>query len=95
MSRIVVDTRIRAPIARVEVSADGGRSWADAVLETDPDHPWAWAGWSFEWDAQTAGPVTLCCRATDEAGETQPLEPAWNLGGYENNAVQRVPVVVR
>ena len=28
-------------------------------------------------------------------GETQPHEPEWNVGGYENNAVQRVPVVVR
>jgi Mo-co oxidoreductase dimerisation domain len=37
----------------------------------------------------------LCCRATDEAGESQPLEPVWNLGGYENNAVQRVLVVAR
>jgi DMSO/TMAO reductase YedYZ molybdopterin-dependent catalytic subunit len=85
----------RAPIARVEVSADGGGTWADAVLEANPDHPWAWTGWSFAWDAVTAGPATLCCRATDETGETQPLEPSWNLGGYENNAVQRVPVVVR
>ena len=34
----------------------------------------------------------LCCRATDETGDAQPLEPEWNLGGYENNAVQRVPV---
>ena len=34
-------------------------------------------------------------RATDETGDTQPLEPEWNLGGYENNAVQRVPVLVR
>jgi DMSO/TMAO reductase YedYZ molybdopterin-dependent catalytic subunit len=85
----------RGAIARVEVSTDGGRTWADAVLEPNPDHPWAWAGWSFAWDARTSGPVTLCCRATDEAGETQPLDPTWNIGGYENNAVQRVPVVVR
>jgi hypothetical protein len=24
----------------------------------------------------------------------QPLEPGWNLGGYINNEVQRVPVTV-
>ena len=85
----------RAPIARVEVSADGGETWADAELEPDPDHRWAWAGWSFRWDPGQTGSFTLCCRATDVTGETQPLEPEWNLGGYENNAVQRVPVVVR
>ena len=85
----------RAPIVRVEVSVDGGGTWADAALEPDPDHRWAWSGWTFTWDASAAGSFTLCCRATDETGETQPLEPAWNLGGYENNAVQRVPVAVR
>ena len=55
---------------------------------------WAWCGWSFPWEA-TPGERELCCRATDETGETQPLEPEWNVGGYENNAVQRVPVLVR
>jgi hypothetical protein len=25
----------------------------------------------------------------------QPLEPSWNLGGFSNNAVQRVSVEVR
>ena len=85
----------RAPIARVEVSTDGGDTWADAELRPDPDHRWAWAGWSFRWEPGETGSFTLCCRATDEAGETQPHEPEWNLGGYENNAIQRVPVVVR
>jgi DMSO/TMAO reductase YedYZ molybdopterin-dependent catalytic subunit len=85
----------RAQIARVEVSTDGGETWGDAVLEPDPDHRWAWTGWTFAWEPPTSGSFTLCCRATDAAGETQPLEPTWNLGGYENNAVQRVPVVVR
>jgi len=28
------------------------------------------------------------------AGNTQPLEPEWNFGGYGNNAVQRVSVIV-
>ena len=41
------------------------------------------------------GDYELCCRATDGAGNTQPLEAPWNLGGYANNEVHRVPVVVR
>jgi len=85
----------RARIVRVEISRDGGETWDDAVVESDPDQRWAWAGWSFLWEAPATGRFTLCCRATDATGETQPLEPEWNLGGYENNAVQRVPVVVR
>ena len=85
----------RAPIARVEVSEDAGETWADAVVERFPDQRWAWAGWTYGWEPDAAGRFTLCCRATDATGETQPLEPSWNLGGYENNAVQRVTVVVR
>jgi DMSO/TMAO reductase YedYZ molybdopterin-dependent catalytic subunit len=84
----------RAPIARVELSTDGGTTWVDAQLTRELDGPWAWCGWSADW-AATPGEHVLCCRATDERGDTQPLEPEWNLGGYENNAVQRVPVLVR
>jgi DMSO/TMAO reductase YedYZ molybdopterin-dependent catalytic subunit len=85
----------RAPIVRVEVSDDDGATWADAELVRDLDGAWAWTRWWFRWEATAQGSFTLSCRATDESGETQPLEPEWNLGGYENNAVQRVPVIVR
>ena len=54
---------------------------------------WAWRSWRFAWDAEP-GEHELCCRARDAAGNEQPLEPAWNLGGYVNNAVQRVSVTV-
>jgi sulfane dehydrogenase subunit SoxC len=81
------------PIERVEVSADGGSTWRSAELG-DAVGPHAWRSWSFEWDAQP-GTVELCCRAADGAGNEQPLQPSWNLGGFSNNAVQRVPVEVR
>jgi DMSO/TMAO reductase YedYZ molybdopterin-dependent catalytic subunit len=83
-----------APIARVEVSVDGGTGWTDAELTHELEGPWAWCGWTSGWDA-SPGEHVLCCRATDETGDAQPLEPEWNLGGYENNAVQRIPVLVR
>jgi sulfane dehydrogenase subunit SoxC len=79
-------------IARVEVSTDDGASWSDAELdEAVGDH--AWQGWRFVWNA-TAGGHVLACRATDNAGETQPDEHRWNLGGYAVNTVHRVPVTV-
>jgi DMSO/TMAO reductase YedYZ molybdopterin-dependent catalytic subunit len=81
-------------IASVEVSTDGGTSWGAAEIERDVDSPWAWRRWSFIWDA-SPGEHELCCRARDAAGNEQPLEPVWNVGGYANNAVQRVPVTVR
>jgi sulfane dehydrogenase subunit SoxC len=79
-------------IERVEVSVDGGRSFADAALEP-PLSEAAWCGWSFRWEAP-AGRYELCSRATDAAGNQQPLEPPWNLKGYANNAVERVAVTV-
>jgi sulfane dehydrogenase subunit SoxC len=81
------------PIERVEVSADGGASWSDAILGPQASK-WAWRGWEWTWNAGEPGTYELCCRATDGAGNVQPLEAPWNLGGYANNAVQRVPVVV-
>jgi sulfane dehydrogenase subunit SoxC len=82
-----------APVAKVEVSTDGGRGWRPAELGPQPT-PWAWAGWRFAWDA-APGTYELCSRATDAAGNTQPMGPTWNTGGYANNAVQRVVVTVR
>jgi DMSO/TMAO reductase YedYZ molybdopterin-dependent catalytic subunit len=80
-------------ISRVEVSADGGRTWQDAELGDAPG-PHAWRAWSFAWTPQTAGDCELSARATDDAGNTQPLEPSWNVGGYANNAAQRIAVTV-
>ncbi len=82
----------RLAVARVEVSADGGATWSDARLG-DPVSPHAWSEWTFEWDARP-GSYTLCVRATDSSGNVQPAEQEWNFGGYGNNSVQRVGVIV-
>jgi sulfane dehydrogenase subunit SoxC len=81
-----------APIERVEVSVDGGRSWADASLG-EPVSAFAWRGWSHPWQAEP-GDYELRSRATDAAGNTQPEAAEWNLEGYCNNAIQRVAVTV-
>jgi DMSO/TMAO reductase YedYZ molybdopterin-dependent catalytic subunit len=81
-------------VVGVDVSTDGGATWAPAELEPAALGRWAWRAWSFPWDA-VLGEHELCCRARDDAGNEQPLEPQWNLGGYANNAVQRVHVTVR
>ena len=80
-------------IVRVEVSTDGGATWTDAALGDAPG-PHAWRAWSHTWDPPAPGDYELACRATDSAGHTQPDTAPWNLGGYANNAVQRVPVTV-
>ncbi len=82
-----------APISRVEVSTDGGETWFEADLEP-LESRWGWRGWRFEWAAEEPGEYMLCCRAHDEVGNVQPTEAIWNIGGYSNNAPQRVPVTV-
>ena len=78
-------------ISLVEVGIDG--TWTDAQLgETAGPH--AWRSWSCRWQA-TVGDHELTCRATDDAGNVQPVEQPWNYQGVGNNHVQRVAVLVR
>ena len=81
-----------AAIASVECSADNGVTWTPATLAAAPRT--SWQRWTWHWDAQP-GPATLVCRATDALGNTQPLEQWWNVLGYGNNMVQRLPVLVQ
>jgi DMSO/TMAO reductase YedYZ molybdopterin-dependent catalytic subunit len=82
------------PISRVQVSTDGARTWDDARV-SEPNGRHGWSAWSYDWEA-SPGEHELCVRATDAAGDVQPLETAeaWNQGGYGVNAVQRVAVRV-
>jgi DMSO/TMAO reductase YedYZ molybdopterin-dependent catalytic subunit len=83
-------------VEQVEFSSDSGRTWADAELG-EPVGRYGWRSWSYEWEAREPGEYELCVRATDAAGNRQPInnEEAWNVGGYGVNVVQRVPVLVR
>jgi sulfane dehydrogenase subunit SoxC len=78
-------------ISKVEISADGGQTWALAAL-TDPvlskaltrfRLPWKWDG----------RPSTLMSRATDGTGSTQPTRASWIAQyapgqGYHFNGIQ-------
>lgn len=61
-------------IAKVELSADSGRSWREARLRR-PTGPYAWVLWSADADL-AAGDHTLVVRATDGAGQTQTRDVA-------------------
>ena len=70
-------------IRRVEVSADGGRTWAESALDahvlpkclTRFRSAWNWNG----------GPATLLSRATDDAGNVQPTRAAVLAGRASNS----------
>ena len=74
----------RGSIRKVEVSADGGRNWAEAALDT-PVQPRAFTRFRIPW-RWNGQPATLVSRATDETGETQPtrreLVAARGRNGY-------------
>ena len=78
-------------IAKVQLGVDG--EWQNAELDA-PREPYAWQRWSALWQA-SAGEHQLSCRATDAAGNLQPLEPAWDASGFGNNSIHRVRVTVR
>ncbi|NUS80679.1 MAG: sulfite oxidase [Streptomyces sp.] len=82
----------RAPVTRVEVSTDAGRTWREAELAPDDGHRWAWRRWRTTWTA-TPGAHTLSARATDADGHSQPLDQPWNRGGFAVNLVQQVAVL--
>jgi len=81
-------------IAKVMVSADGGKSWAEAALQT-PVLPKAFTRFRMPW-RWDGGPAVLQSRAWDEAGNAQPLraefvaqrgqtkEPVKNPLGFAN-----------
>ena len=77
-------------IREVEVSADGGKSWAKAALNgpvlpkalTRFRVPWQWNG----------GPAVLQSRATDDTGMVQPTRTAFGeergfRGAFHYNAI--------
>lgn len=78
-------------IARVEVSADGGKSWVDAQFEAPPT-PLALSRFTAAWQWQ-GQPALLQSRATDSRGNTQPTRTTWLAQNgansfYHYNAVQ-------
>jgi DMSO/TMAO reductase YedYZ molybdopterin-dependent catalytic subunit len=82
-----------AGIERVEVSFDGGATWAAASLEGAAT-PYGFRLFRHAWKP-APGRYLVAVRATDATGATQPEVPVWNAGGYLYNAWDRVSVEVR
>lgn len=80
-------------IRSVEISTDGGRTWS----QTHPDAPqkaFGWLRWSCEWKP-APGEYKLMSRATDAAGNRQPLQrDPRRKDGYELNWCPGVPCTV-
>ena len=77
-------------VARVDISVDGGRTWAQADLGADGGC-WAWRMWQAELDL-SPGSTEIVARAWDTSAASQPEDPAslWNPKGYVNSSWPRV-----
>jgi len=80
-------------IVAVEISFDGGSAWRAAELGQLAGAA-AWRPWRFEWRPDRPGRAVILARATDSAGDRQPLDQVRNSLGYRNNAARPVAVEV-
>jgi sulfite dehydrogenase (cytochrome) subunit A len=78
-------------IDRVEFSPDGGATWDPASLGPEISR-YSFREWTAFADLSRQGEFDLRVRATNRAGETQPLEPRWNPGGYMRNVVETIKI---
>ena len=80
-------------IQTVEVSADGGRTWASAELGKDLGR-YAWRQWSHAFTADQKGVRTVMAKATNRLGSSQAFDLIFNPAGYHHNVVQRLDLQV-
>jgi DMSO/TMAO reductase YedYZ molybdopterin-dependent catalytic subunit len=81
------------PVREVEVSTDGGDSWAPARL-IGPRVNHAWTLWEYLWETATPGSYTLMSRAVSESGKVQPMQHDLLYGGYQIHFSRPLPVRV-
>lgn len=79
----------KGPVASVDVSTDGGRTWKGAALGPDKSQ-FGWRQWAFSFRPTRESYYNVMARAKDVNGDTQPFAQEWNPSGYGWNVVQRV-----
>ena len=75
-----------SPLTKVELSVDGGKTWASTRF-TGKGTKYGFRKWTYDWRVSD-GEHILISRATNAAGQTQPMEAEWNPNGYLYNAAQ-------
>ena len=83
-----------AGVRLVEVSIDGGKTWRPAGF-MGATAPNAWRHWATDIEVVPPARLVLMARATDGAGEVQPLAARANGAGYGNNSIHKVSARVR
>jgi len=82
-------------LERVEVSADGGKTWETATL-TGEDKPFCWRTWEYAWKVPAEkGTSKLLARATAADGTTQPEKRDPDRRTYMINHLVPVEVLIK
>jgi sulfite oxidase len=81
------------PVAGVDVSTDGGRTWRPSQLSGERSQ-FGWRLWSLDWTPKSEQYFTIMARARTAAGDMQPFRQEWNPSGYQWNVVPSVGVNV-
>ncbi|HEY2588379.1 MAG TPA: molybdopterin-dependent oxidoreductase [Tepidisphaeraceae bacterium] len=79
-------------IAKVEISADGGKTWNQATLGPDLGR-FSFRRFRYQWTPSTKGSQQLLSRATNNAGQTQSTHQ-WNRSGYARDVMDPTVVTV-
>ena len=81
-------------VARVEISTDGGRTWQQAQIFSNPMPSQVWVFWKYVWVNPPKGKHTIEVRAIDGASRVQTAERSgeWPSGatGYHTLAIEVV-----
>ncbi len=78
-------------VAKVDFSADGGKSWQAAKLGADAGK-YSFRNWEATFVLADRGPHPLMVRCTNSAGIAQPDRPNWNPAGFMRNVIETTPV---
>jgi len=83
-----------AGVARVEVSTDGGATWAEARLGPDAGK-YGFRRFEATLRPARAARLAVMTRCVNAAGAVQPLAPNWNPSGYMRGCVETTTLVIR
>ncbi len=80
-------------VAAVDLSVDGGVTWAPATLGAD-EGPYSFRQWTGQASAPAMGALAAMVRCTNTRQVAQPMAANWNGGGFMRNVVETVQLAV-
>jgi DMSO/TMAO reductase YedYZ molybdopterin-dependent catalytic subunit len=80
-------------VAKVDFSADGGKTWQPAKLGND-DGKYSFRQWEANFTLADKGAHSLMVRCTNSNGVAQPDAANWNAAGFMRNVIEATPVSV-